>query len=124
MSTVLNDESEPTEGSAPPDGVHSSAQFRALQRTLFRFTVPATLGFMAWYFLYVFLSAYARDFMGTVLFGNINVALLLGLGQFVSTFAIAWAYMRYCSRKYDPAAAEVRAAAEAENAVSGKEGGR
>jgi uncharacterized membrane protein (DUF485 family) len=40
-------------------------------------------------------------------FGNVNVALLLGLGQFVSTFAIAWGYSRYASRHYDPQAIEL-----------------
>ncbi len=36
--------------------------------------------------------------MGTKLVGNINVALVFGLLQFVSTFLIAWLYSRYADR--------------------------
>ena len=98
----------PTRDGPPPEvteerlaAMHDDPRFVELKRRLFRFVVPATIGFLAWYLLYVLLSAYARDFMGTVLFGHFNVALLLGLGQFVSTFGIAWAYSRYASRNYD-----------------------
>jgi uncharacterized membrane protein (DUF485 family) len=56
----------------------------------------------------VLLSAYARDFMGTKLFGNINVALIFGLLQFASTFIIAWLYSRYADRKIDPLATRLR----------------
>jgi uncharacterized membrane protein (DUF485 family) len=104
----------PTREGSPPDitddqlaAMHDDPRFVELKRSLFRFIVPATIAFLAWYLLYVLLSAYARDFMGTVVFGNINVALLLGLGQFASTFGIAWAYSRYTSRKYDDKAEEL-----------------
>ncbi len=92
--------------------MHDDPRFADLKRRLFRFIVPATAGFLAWYFLYVLLSAYARDFMGTELFGNVNVALVLGLGQFVSTFGIAWAYSRYAARRFDPPAETLRAGIE------------
>ena len=91
---------------------HDDPRFQELKRGLLRFVVPATLAFLAWYLLYVLLSAYARDFMGMSVFGNINVGLLLGLGQFISTFGIAWAYSRYASRRFDPAATELREAIE------------
>ena len=38
------------------------------------------------------MSSWADDFMDTKLVGNINVALVFGLLQFVSTFVIAWLY--------------------------------
>ena len=66
------------------------------------------VAFLAWYVLYVLLVAYARPFMNTKVFGNINVGLLFGLLQFVSTFAIAIVYARYADRKMDPLAAELR----------------
>ncbi|WP_026922930.1 DUF485 domain-containing protein [Glycomyces arizonensis] len=87
--------------------MYDDPRFTELKRRLFRFIVPATIGFFAWYLLYALLSAYARDFMGTVLFGNINVALVFGLLQFVSTFGIAWAYSRHTAREFDPQAAEL-----------------
>ena len=68
-----------------------------------------TVVFFLWYALYVLLSAYARGFMGIKLIGNINVALVLGLLQFVSTFLIAWMYSRYAARRIDPLADQIRA---------------
>jgi uncharacterized membrane protein (DUF485 family) len=59
---------------------------------------------MAWYLLYVLLSNYAGDFMSTRLIGNINVALVLGLLQFVTTFLIAYLYSRYSNKHLDPLA--------------------
>jgi uncharacterized membrane protein (DUF485 family) len=67
-----------------------------------------TAAFFLWYALYVLLSAYARDFMGVKLIGNINVALVLGLLQFVSTFLIAWFYSRYAEKNLDPVADKIR----------------
>jgi uncharacterized membrane protein (DUF485 family) len=60
--------------------------------------------FLAWYFLYVLLAAYAPGFMSHKLAGNINVGLVLGLGQFVSTFAITILYVRWADREFDPRA--------------------
>ena len=58
---------------------------------------------MAWYITYVICNNWARDFMNTQVFGNINVALIFGLLQFVSTFVIAWLYARYCDEEARPA---------------------
>lgn len=68
-----------------------------------------TVAFFLWYLLYVLLSAYARGFMGAKVVGNINVALIFGLLQFVSTFLIAWYYSRYAARRIDPLADEIAA---------------
>ncbi|WP_420116366.1 DUF485 domain-containing protein [Micromonospora sp.] len=90
--------------------VQRSDEFVGLRRALRSFVFPMTVAFFLWYALYVILSAYARDFMGTKLFGsNINVALIFGLLQFVSTFLIAWLYSRYADRKLDPTADRIRA---------------
>ncbi|TDC82006.1 DUF485 domain-containing protein [Micromonospora sp. KC606] len=90
--------------------VQRSDDFAGLRRALRGFVFPMTVAFFLWYALYVILSAYARDFMGTKLFGsNINVALVFGLLQFVSTFLIAWLYSRYADRRLDPIADRIRA---------------
>lgn len=101
------------EPAAPPDGsvfleVQASEEFQHLKRTLRRFIFPATIGFLAWYLLYVLMSAYARDFMGQQLLGNINVAYVFGLLQFVSTFVIAYVYARYADKHFDPTADRIR----------------
>jgi uncharacterized membrane protein (DUF485 family) len=43
------------------------------------------------------------------LWGNINVGLLIGLGQFVSTFVITGIYVRFANRQLDPRAEAIRA---------------
>jgi uncharacterized membrane protein (DUF485 family) len=89
--------------------VQQSEEFVRLRRALRRFVFPMTVAFFLWYSLYVLLSAYARGFMSIKIIGNINVALLFGLLQFVSTFLIAWFYARYAARRIDPVADRVRA---------------
>ncbi|RLQ07127.1 DUF485 domain-containing protein [Micromonospora sp. BL1] len=88
--------------------VQRSDEFAGLRRALRGFVFPMTVAFFLWYALYVILSAYARGFMGTKLIGNINVALVFGLLQFVSTFLIAWFYSRFASRRIDPVADRIR----------------
>jgi len=88
--------------------VEQTAEFTALRKTFRGFVFPVTVAFLVWYALYVLLSAYARGFMSHKLVGNINVALVFGLLQFVSTFLIAWAYTRFADRRLDPAADRLR----------------
>ena len=86
-----------------------SPDFGKLRTTLRNFVFPMTVAFFLWYLLYVLLSAYARGFMGAKLVGNVNVALVFGLLQFVSTFLIAWYYSRYAAQKIDPLADAINA---------------
>jgi len=89
--------------------LHDSPEFRELRHRFRRFVFPWTVAFLAWYLLYVVCANWATGFMNTVLFGNINVALVFGLLQFVSTFAIAWAYSRYANRELDEPANAINA---------------
>lgn len=78
-------------------------------RTRFRgFVFPVTAGFLIWYFLFVLMSAYAKDFMSTKVIGNINIGIIFGLLQFVSTFAITTWYVRWADRELDPTADALR----------------
>jgi uncharacterized membrane protein (DUF485 family) len=88
--------------------VQGGESFQRLRRTFRRFAFPMTGVFLGWYLLYVVASGWARDFMGQKLWGNINVAYVFGLLQFVSTFLIAWLYSRYMTRHVDPLADEIR----------------
>ena len=90
----------------------NTPEFDALRRALRRFVFPVSAAFLLWYALYVLLSAYARDFMSTKVVGHINIALIFGLLQFVSTFLIAWLYTRYADRQVDPLADALRAKIE------------
>ncbi|MBV7695197.1 DUF485 domain-containing protein [Streptomyces sp. TRM70350] len=92
--------------------VQKSAEFGELRRSYRSFAFPLTVGFIAWYLLYVLLSNYAGGFMGTKLFGNINVAFVLGIAQFVTTFLIAWWYARHAAAKLDPKAEAIKSQME------------
>jgi uncharacterized membrane protein (DUF485 family) len=92
--------------------VARSDEFAGLRKALRGFVFPMTAAFFLWYSLYVILSAYARDFMSTKVVGNINVAIVFGLLQFLSTFVIAWLYARYAGRRLDPTAERIRARLE------------
>jgi uncharacterized membrane protein (DUF485 family) len=85
------------------------ARFGTLRSRYRGFAFTMTAVFLAWFLFYVLCSAYARDFMATKVAGNINMAMLLGFGQFLSTFAIALAYSRYAAANLDPLADELRA---------------
>ena len=98
--------------SDPYREMQSTPEFSALRKALRGFVFPMTAAFFLWYLLYVVLSAYARDFMSIKLIGNINVALVFGLLQFVTTFLIAWLYARFAGRKLDPIADELRVKVE------------
>jgi uncharacterized membrane protein (DUF485 family) len=89
--------------------VQASADFQNLRRRFRNFAFPMTVAFLAWYLLYVIMSGWARDFMGTKLVGNINVALVFGLLQFASTFTIAALYARHMNTHVDPLARSLTA---------------
>lgn len=83
-------------------------EFQELRRRLRRFIFPITGLFLAWYLLYVLLASYAAGFMSIKLFGNINVGLIFGLLQFLSTFAITMWYVKFADRQIDPLAGSIR----------------
>ncbi len=85
-----------------------SPEFQKLRHTLRSFVFPMTAFFLSWYGLYLVLGVFAPGFMGTQVWGNINVGLILGLLQFVSTFAITAAYIYFANHRFDPQADVVR----------------
>ncbi|MFI0372863.1 DUF485 domain-containing protein [Actinomadura sp. 1N219] len=82
--------------------------FRLLRRRYRRVATIVGTMFLGWYFAYVGLSAFAREFMARPVAGHVNVALLLGGLQFVSTFVLAGVYVAYARRRLDPLAGELR----------------
>ncbi|BBX64378.1 membrane protein [Mycobacterium saskatchewanense] len=92
--------------------VQDSPEFRDLRRRLRRFTFPMTAFFLAWYLAFMLLAMYARGFMAIKVCGNINLGVVLGFGQFATTFAITALYVRFANRSLDPRAAAIRAKLE------------
>ncbi|WP_433267055.1 DUF485 domain-containing protein [Actinosynnema sp. CS-041913] len=110
MSTTDN----ASEGSSPAGATHDWVEVQAapdfveLRRRLRTFVFPMAGLFLAWYLLYVLLADYAHGFMSTKVIGNINIGLILGLLQFVSTFVITTLYVRHANKHLDPRAEAIR----------------
>ena len=92
--------------------VQASPEFQELRSRLRRFVFPMSALFLIWYTIYVLLGAFAHDFMATKVWGDINVGIVIGLGQFVSTFAITFIYVRFANRELDPRAETIRSELE------------
>jgi uncharacterized membrane protein (DUF485 family) len=103
--------------------IEETEEFRSLRSSFRGFAFPVTAGFILWYLLYVLLSSYAPAFMAAKVFGHINVALVLGLLQFASTFAIAAWYSAFADRRLDPPAAAIRTRLAAETVPVPQEAG-
>jgi uncharacterized membrane protein (DUF485 family) len=88
--------------------VQASPEFADLRARLRRFVFPMSAAFLVWYLAYVLLASYAPGFMSIKVLGNINVGLVIGLLQFVTTFVITTVYVRYANKHLDPAAEKLR----------------
>lgn len=88
--------------------VQRSAAFQEVRSRYRRFVVPACAAFLAWYAGYVVVAITAPGFMARPVAGAVNVAMLAGLGQFLSTFLLTWAYARHARLRRDRAALDLR----------------
>jgi uncharacterized membrane protein (DUF485 family) len=117
-SRVPEPTSPPPQAAKATDAIYLATQaspdFQELRTRLRRFVFPMTAFFLVWYGIYVVLGAFAHDFMATSVFGNVNVGLLIGLGQFLTTFLITGLYVRFANRELDPRAAAIRERVETE----------
>jgi uncharacterized membrane protein (DUF485 family) len=106
---------EPEGTTAPPtahEAKYLAAQedpdFQDLRRRYRGYVLPVAAGALAWYFLYVAMAAYAPGFMSRSVIGNINIGLVMGLLQFVTTFGITALYIRFADQKLDPVSTRIR----------------
>ncbi|MFF3349355.1 DUF485 domain-containing protein [Streptomyces sp. NPDC002779] len=88
--------------------VQRSAAFQEVRSRYRRFVVPAVIGFLAWYIGYVVTATTAPGLMARPVAGAVNVAMLAGLGQFLSTFLLTWAYARHARLRRDRPALDLR----------------
>ncbi|KJL43593.1 MULTISPECIES: DUF485 domain-containing protein [Microbacterium] len=88
--------------------VQASPEFQRLRRTHRSFVFPVLGACLAWYFAYVLLASYAHDFMSIRVFGSVNIAMVLGMAQVVTTFAVTTWYVHYANKRLDPLAEEIR----------------
>lgn len=88
--------------------VQRSAAFQEVRSRYRRFVGPAFVGFFLWYVGYVVTATAAPRFMARPVVGAVNVGLVAGLGQFLTTFLLTWAYARHARLRRDRAALELR----------------
>ncbi|MFI6847994.1 DUF485 domain-containing protein [Kitasatospora sp. NBC_00085] len=88
--------------------VQASDAFQDIKRSYRAFVFPTSGAFLGWYLLYVAAQAGAPGVMRSPIAGPLNVAWLLGLLQFASTFVLTWLYARNARTKRDRAALGLR----------------
>jgi len=124
----MGNEAQSAQGSTPPHvdypAVQKSEQFQRLRSKHRKFVFPVLIVCLVWYFAYVLLASYAHDFMSTPVFGSVNIAMVMGLAQVVTTFAVTTWYVSYANRELDPTAEAIRNKIEAGESVAAKEATR
>ncbi|MFI9330868.1 DUF485 domain-containing protein [Kitasatospora sp. NPDC052868] len=88
--------------------VQASDSFQEIRRGYRSFVFPVSGAFLGWYLMYVAAQACAPGLMRSQIAGPVNVAWLLGLLQFASTFLLTWLYARNARTKRDRAALDLR----------------
>ncbi|MFE0137598.1 DUF485 domain-containing protein [Streptomyces sp. NPDC059037] len=88
--------------------VQHSAAFQEVRGRYRRFVVPAVAVFFTWYVAYVVTATTAPGLMARPVTGSVNVAMLAGLGQFLTTFLLTWAYARHARLRRDRPALDLR----------------
>src|SRR5436190_426255 len=78
--------------------IASAREFQELLRAKRRVIVPATLFFIIYYFALPVLVGYAPVLMERKVIGNINLAYVFALSQFLVAWGIAALYLRAASR--------------------------
>jgi uncharacterized membrane protein (DUF485 family) len=88
--------------------VQRSAAFQEVRSRYRRFVVPGVVAFLVWYVGYVVAATAAPGLMARPVAGAVNVAMVAGLAQFLTTFLLTWAYARHARLRRDRAALELR----------------
>lgn len=87
----------------------ATPEFQKLRSTFRGFAFPMTIAGLTSYFVYVVLSIFAPNFMGTPLFGALSIGMTIGLAQFAVTWIWTAAYVRFASRRLDPISTALKA---------------
>lgn len=98
-------------GASPADiylEVQRSEAFQEVRSRYRRFVIPCVAVFFTWYVAYVVTATTAPGLMARPVAGAVNVAMLAGLGQFLTTFLLTWAYARHARLRRDRAALDLR----------------
>ena len=99
------------------DKIAESAEFKHLMATKKIFIVPAFLFFVVYYFALPVLVGYAPQFMSAKVIGEVNLAYLFALSQFLVAWVIAGLYVK-AANSFDRLAKDILN--RAEDAKGGK----
>jgi uncharacterized membrane protein (DUF485 family) len=91
-----------------------SEEFKQHRKKYRSFAFPMAVAFLVWYFSFILLTTFARDFVNITVFGNFNIAFVLALLQFVTTFLITYLYDRYSTKNLDGPSAVLKHRVESE----------
>jgi uncharacterized membrane protein (DUF485 family) len=94
------------------DALAASTEFRRLITAKRNFIIPAVAFFLVYYFALPLGNGLAPSLMNTKVIGNINLAYLFALSEFVMAWILAAVYIRRANRVFDPLAVAVRRLAE------------
>jgi uncharacterized membrane protein (DUF485 family) len=104
------------------EAAERSPEFQELIKRRRAFVVPATIFFLAWFFGFILLTAYAPSFMGESVYEGLTVGYCLALTQFIMVWGLSAWYLRRSDRVFDPLAE--KAAQRALEAGGGDGSGR
>jgi uncharacterized membrane protein (DUF485 family) len=90
------------------EGLEETKEFRQLMAARWRFILPATIFFLAYYFALPILNGVAPDLMRTKVIGSVNIAYLFALSEFFMAWILAWLYIRRANTVFDRLAEAVR----------------
>src|SRR3981081_1025603 len=83
------------------EALASSPEFRRLITAKRNFIIPATIFFLVYYFALPLSNGLAPSLMNTKIIGNINLAYLFALSEFVMAWILADAYIRRRTRIFE-----------------------
>ncbi|KAB1551481.1 DUF485 domain-containing protein [Corynebacterium sp. zg254] len=113
---MLNQPAPSTERHTPSaaefKACQQSPEFQELRSKQRGFTFPLTIAGLVWFMLYVVIAMYAPGVLNKPVFGNINVGILMGVSQFVTTFGITWMYVSYANKNLEPRSQAIRESLE------------
>jgi uncharacterized membrane protein (DUF485 family) len=115
MSTAANPSTNAR--GAQWDRIAGSQQFKDLMATKKIFIVPAFVFFVVYYFALPILVGYAPHFMAIKVAGNVNIAYLFALSQFIVAWIIAGLYVK-AANDFDRLSRDI--IEEHENSAGGK----
>ncbi|MET8683327.1 DUF485 domain-containing protein [Streptomyces sp. NPDC004732] len=111
-ASVVSPRTAARQGSTSPADIYlevqRSAAFQEVRGRYRRFVVPTAAAFFTWYFAYVVAATTAPGLMARPVTGAVNVAMVAGLGQFLTTFLLTWAYARHARLRRDRPALDLR----------------